>query len=439
MLELLFLTLFISMPIIIFYLLKIAGEKINKISIINITTMTLYLFSIVGTLPLFYLWDDYRVATGVKDQELILKTLFYSSINILFFIFGVIFISKIIRLRPIPFLSSEIISLTKIQKSMLFFLYLLCFYVLILYINNVKHIALFISLTDGVKDAIIARSNMGNNFNGKYHWYKLILHDVGNLLTFTTYILWLNKKNLVNLLLFMMTFTYSTFVAIMATEKAPFLWLTIGLFMTYYLTKKNGIVPFRKLLYLCMVIISILSIFYIFFMGSSDLWSALSSIFSRAFSGSISPAYFYLEYFPEHRDFLLGQTFPNPQGILPYTPINYTIELMNWKFPEQVKLGVIGTLPTVFWGEAYANFGPVGVPVVAFIIGSYLSIISYLLSKIKPNPIIVSFYVWLILHLKNLSASGFSEYIYSIYIFSMSVIILIILLGNRRMKVIIRN
>ncbi|WP_267881378.1 O-antigen polymerase [Xenorhabdus nematophila] len=353
--------------------------------------------------------------------------------------FGVIFIRRIIRLRPIPFLSSEIISLTKIQKAMLFFLYLLCFYVLILYINKVKHIALFISLTDGVKDAMIARSNMGNNFNGKYHWYKLILYDVGNLLTFTTYILWLNKRKLVNLLLFMMVFTYSTFVAIMATEKAPFLWLTIGLFMTYYLTKKNGIVPFRKLLYLCMVIISILSIFYIFFMGSSDLWSALSSIFSRAFSGSISPAYFYLEYFPEHRDFLLGRTFPNPQRILPYTPINYTIELMNWKFPEHVKLGVIGTLPTVFWGEAYANFGPVGVPVVAFIIGSYLSIISYLISKIKPNPIIVAFYVWLILHFKNLSASGFSEYVYSIYIFSMSVVILITLLGNRGMKVIIRN
>ncbi len=87
MLKLLFLTLFISTPIIIFYLLKITGEKINKISIINITTMMLYLFSIVGTLPLFYLWDDYRVATGVKDQELILKTLFYSSINILFFYF----------------------------------------------------------------------------------------------------------------------------------------------------------------------------------------------------------------------------------------------------------------------------------------------------------------------------------------------------------------
>jgi hypothetical protein len=225
---------------------------------------------------------------------------------------------------------------------------------------------------------------------------------------------------------FLITFSYSTFVAVMATEKAPFAWLLIGLFMVYFLVKKDGIIPFRKLVPFALLLVSLFMASYIYFMGSRDLGSALWSVFSRAFAGSISPAYFYLEFFPTHQDYLLGRTFPNPGGFMPYEPYRYTIEVMNWRFPSLAGSGVVGSAPTVFWGEAYANFGPAGIPIVAFIMGSLTAITSYLVSKMEINALSIGFLVWLIIIFKNLSTTGFSGYFYSIYIISLILIVILV-------------
>ncbi|MBF4349498.1 oligosaccharide repeat unit polymerase, partial [Vibrio anguillarum] len=117
-----------------------------------------------------------------------------------------------------------------------------------------------------------------------------------------------------------------------------------------------------------------------------------------------------------YQEYLLGRSFPNPGGLMPYEPYRYTIEVMNWLFPDLVETGVVGTAPTVFWGEAYANFGPLGIPIVAFIIGCLIALVSYLVSKLEINPLTIGFFVWLILIFKDLSVTGFSDYLYNIYI-----------------------
>ncbi|HDZ9329864.1 TPA: oligosaccharide repeat unit polymerase, partial [Vibrio cholerae] len=283
-------------------------------------------------------------------------------------------------------------------------------------------IALIVALTDGANAAKEARSAMGNSFSGKYHWYKLVIHDLGNLVTFTSFAIWLIRKRAKDALLLITAFSYSVFVAIMATEKGPIAWLLIGLFMVYFLVRSNGFIPFKKLIPFTFLIVGLLIISYIYFMGSGDVGSALGSVFSRAFSGSILPAYFYLEFFPEHQEYLLGRSFPNPGGLMPYEPYRYTIEVMNWLFPDLVGTGVVGTAPTVFWGEAYANFGPLGIPIVAFIIGCLIALVSYLVSKLEINPLTIGFFVWLILIFKDLSVTGFSDYLYNIYIISLALI-----------------
>ncbi|EMK6923501.1 oligosaccharide repeat unit polymerase, partial [Vibrio cholerae] len=287
---------------------------------------------------------------------------------------------------------------------------------------QLDQIALIVALTDGANAAKEARSVMGNSFSGKYHWYKLVIHDLGNLVTFTSFAIWLIRKRAKDALLLITALSYSVFVAIMATEKGPMAWLLIGLFMVYFLVRSNGFIPFKKLIPFAFLIVGLLITSYVYFMGSEDVGSALGSVFSRAFSGSILPAYFYLEFFPEYQEYLLGRSFPNPGGLMPYEPYRYTIEVMNWLFPDLVETGVVGTAPTVFWGEAYANFGPLGIPIVAFIIGCLIALVSYLVSKLEINPLTIGFFVWLILIFKDLSVTGFSDYLYNIYIISLSVI-----------------
>lgn len=421
--TLIFLLLFFFTPIFSFFLLRLAGERLNQVSIVNITTVAIYLFSVLGTFVLYFQLDDYRYYTGVQSPALVLLVLFCSSINLIFFLLGVIFVRKLVGFEVVPFRIYEIRRLSWLQDKLLLFLFAFCIIVLINYLRQLDKIALIVTLTDGKSAADIARSNMGNSFHGKYHWYKLVMHDLGNLVTFTSFAIWLIRKRAKDVILLIAALSYSVFVAIMATEKGPIAWLLIGLFMVYFLVRTNGFIPLKKLIPFAFLIVGLLIISYIYFMKSDGVGSALWSVFSRAFSGSISPAYFYLEFFPEHQEYLLGRTFPNPGGLMPYEPYRYTIEVMNWLFPDLVGTGVVGTAPTVFWGEAYANFGPLGIPIVAFFMGSLVALVSYFVSKLEINPLTIGFLVWLILIFKDLSNSGFSGYFYNIYIISVTVFV----------------
>lgn len=427
LLTIIFLLLFFLLPFFACVQLRVAGERLNQVSIVNITTAALFMFSVLGTFVLFFQLDAYRYNTGVQDPVLVLLVLFYSSINIILFLFGVIFFRKIVGFDVVPFRSFEIRNLSWIQGKLIFVLFVFCLLVLLNYLSQLDQIAIITALKEGAGAAKQARSDMGNSFPGKYHWYKFVMHDLGNLITFTSFALWLKKKRAKYFLLFFMALCYSCFVAVMATEKGPVAWLLIGLFMVYFLVRSNGFIPFKKLIPFAMIIVSLLVVSYIYFMGSGDIGSALWSVFSRAFSGSISPAYLYLEFFPEHQDYLLGRTFPNPGGLMPYEPYRYTIEVMNWMFPELVGSGIVGTAPTVFWGEAYANFGPLGIPIVAFIMGCLVALVSHLVSKLEINPLTIGFLVWLILIFKDLSITGFSGYFYNIYIITITVIVISVL------------
>ncbi len=115
---------------------------------------------------------------------------------------------------------------------------------------------------------------------------------------------------------------------------------------------------------------------------------------------------------------------------MPYEPYSYTIEVMNWMFPRLADSGVVGSMPTVFWGEAYANFGVLGIPTVAFLMGSFVAFVSYVVSRLEINPLTIGFLVWLILAVKDLSVTGFSGYFYSIYIVIVSMVVFLLLLAR---------
>ena len=216
----------------------------------------------------------------------------------------------------------------------------------------------------------------------------------------------------------------------MATEKGPFAQILIGLLLVYGITLLKGKIPIKATIILVVVLFSSLIVFYIFFTDSEDAFSAFGSIFSRALAGSIQPAYHYLEFFPHHQDFLMGRSFPNPGGILPIEPYKMTIEVMNWVDPNDY--GIVGTMPTVFWAEAYANFGILGVVFVPFVIGVVVYTVYYFVDKIENTPIKIGFFVWLMQHFKSLSVTGFSGYLIDFYLIAVGfVLILSIAFANR--------
>lgn len=430
MLDVAFWLFFLLTPLVVWLLLRVAGERINQISVLNVVALAIYVFSVLGLLPLFYKLDEYRVYTGVTSPELVFVVLLCSFVAISFFLLGAIFIRRTAGLKPYPVVSVEIKPLERMNLVALVVAFMGVLTVLALYLFKVEQVALFVALKDGAAAAAVARSEMGNNFP-KYHRYSLIMHDLGTVVTLSFYALWLLKKNSMRLALFLVSFLVSVFVAVMATEKASLVWLFVGVFMVYYVVRKDGVVPKRDVVLLGMGVVFVLFVFNIYFMGSDY---PLMSVFSRAFAGSISPAYFYLEYVPHVRDFYWFTTFPNPGGLLPHESVRYTVEIMNWKFPGNMERGVVGSMPTVFWGEAYLNFGFLGIPVVAFVMGCIVAAISFLVSRLELNAISIGFSTWVILHLKALGMTGFSGFLYDFYLVSISVMVLIMLSATLKLK-----
>lgn len=392
--------------------MRCIGYPLTYLSIPSFTILAVLLLGYSGYIFLYFKLIEYRVSSGIEQQEIILKSWIASTITIYSMILGIYIFSKLLNVKSINARKSHSITyFNLIEITIVLLVFITCILVLFLYLSKVPKIALLTAILSVDEGIEVMRSDMGNNFSGKYHWYSLFMHELSALIAFSFFANYLIKKNSVTLFLFIISFLYVSFTTLMATEKAPFAWFIIGLFLTFTIVKNENNFKFSGIL-LIFLLSSIFLVFaYKVFMGSGDITSALQHIFSRIFTAGIGASYFYLQFFPQHHDYLLGRSFPNPAGIFNFEHYQLTVEIMKWRFPEEARLGIVGSSPTVFWGELYANFGWIGLFPLPVFVGFILVVWEYLKGFLIFNPIGVGFSTWLILHFKDLSSTGITEYV----------------------------
>lgn len=149
-------------------------------------------------------------------------------------------------------------------------------------------------------------------------------------------------------------------------------------------------------------------------MGSPTIWAGIQNGFSRITMGQMGGLYHYLIIFPDQVDYLFGRSFPNPGGIFPWEPYRLTVEVMNIVNPRLAELGIVGSMPTFFWGEMYANFGYLGILIPPFFVGYVVYAINVLIFRLPMSPLTLAIFVWALLHIKNISGTGLSGYIINI-------------------------
>ncbi|WP_148624606.1 O-antigen polymerase [Aliarcobacter cryaerophilus] len=435
--DLLFIIIFFIFPILIFKYMHKIGIDFFTISIPSFLVVSIFIFAYIGVLPLYFGWDEYRFNLGVTNKEILFKVFLFNCFTILGILFGFHFSKKFLKL-DFNLTIENISSISKKDKIFLFYLLVFCFIIFLIYLSKINEIALFVRISEGYIGAEISRfnivrSNMTNAFEGKYHWYSLVMHHILLVITLVFFISFLQKQRYA-IILFIISFLLISFITIMTTEKAPFFWLVISFFITYIIVKYNSKIPIKKTIYFSIIIFISLILLYYFMMYSdtpNGFLYSIKALFSRIFAASIQPAYHYLEFFPQHHDFLYGKSFPNPNNMFPFETFYLTQEIMNFAQPKQFAYGIIGTMPTVFWAEAYSNFGLLGIFIVPFIIGIIVWAVQYYISKSENSPIKIALYVWLILHFKDLSTTGFSGFIIDFYmIFTIGLFSIYILFDN---------
>ncbi len=433
MLDIFFVILFFIFPFIVFKYMDTIGHNIFSISVPVYLIISMFIYAYSGLLPLYFGWDEYRYDMGVQDKALIFQVLIFSIISIVGLLAGYTYAKVVLKLNNFQKFD-YIRQISRKELLVLVGLIAFCYFILFVYLSKISTIAIFVALSEGAtSDSHLARSLMGNDFAGKYHWYSLVMHDLFNVVTFALFSAFLLTKKKIIFFLFLVSFLGSSFAAVMATEKGSFAQILIGLLFVYGITLLKGKIPIKATIFLLIILFSSLITFYIFFMGSADVFSAFGSIFSRALAGSIQPAYHYLEFFPHHQEFLMGRSFPNPGGILPIEPYRLTVEIMNWVHPNNED--IVGSMPTVFWAEAYANFGVSGVIFVPFLIGVVLYTVYYVVDKTENTPLKIGFFVWLMQHFKNLSITGFGGYLIDFYLIVLGFILILSIAFANKFKI----
>ena len=209
------------------------------------------------------------------------------------------------------------------------------------------------------------RSLATNTFPGKYYRYEIFMKDLA-LLLFIILFFYRNISLKWKILFFVVLF-FNIFVSIMDIQKAPFVKMFLILFVLSFFYFKR--INYKLVFFVSFLICFSLILMYMFFLGhGTDFIGIVNAFLNRIFFAPMD-AFIYTQQYIDANGFLYGQSFPNPKGILPFEHIPLTTEVAkfmqgNWK--EGMPLG---SFPTVFYGDWYANFGYFGALFGMFLLG----------------------------------------------------------------------
>jgi hypothetical protein len=405
-------------------ILNTLPNQLSRISAFNVFFVFFLMFDFVGFTYLSY--NDFQVTTygnllnhrSYFQQLFLINMLVMWSIVILYTV-----LMKLVPSKDLNILGSKIpyfLQKKTFRNNIL--LMALCLSILFVYFSKVGFSNLsVIKLITGasVEEVLIARNDSGNLVDN-YHWYKLFFRDVLFIVLSVFYILKNRCESKFAHLLWYLTFILIFFTSIMTGEKSLLIDLFLLVFCSIQLIQNNGFIKVKSILIFFFLSIGGISLTYSLFMPAETSRLLLIGIWERLSIGQLIPGIYYLRIFPDVHNFLLGTSFPNPMGIFGYDPVELTVLVMNFSGYNAVgdKLGIIGTMPFLFWGEMYANFGYFGIFVaIVFVSILFFAVDKLLYVKVRRNIWFGALYLYLIVHLKDLAVTGLFGFIFDLNLF----------------------
>jgi hypothetical protein len=390
-----------------------------------------FMLAYFGLLPLYYKLDPYRVTTGITDQQLIFKTLLMSGASIISICFGQLIISKILIVRESnnPYLVKGIGN-RGLAVILIFFLFsVLIFF---MYLMKLPGLPILGALKGDRYAADLVRSMIFHAFPGKYHYYSLFFAELLIFLTFVIFSASIYYKRIGFSILTFLMVCMAIFANIIDTQKAPFIFIIFGLFFTFAIAKN---ITF-KLSYISKIIIPLIFFLLIaqIYLGGTrgrSLNDIVYMVVSRITASSGVP-YYYLKMFPEHKEFLLGDSFPNPQGIFPHEVYELTKEIHRFIFQGYLDDDIVGSAPAVFWAELYANFFWPGVIILSIIVGMGIYFVHFFLKNLPHHIATPALISYCCIHYFKLSITGLGRFLFDERLFLILLAYFIIIFCDRK-------
>lgn len=426
------------------YLFYKASGTLNPLKL-NIIIYFFYLFilhNFLGSSLVFLGLKKHYLISKIINDSTINKTYFIICFTALMFPTIMIIISKLFKINVKSeyerFLSKTVV----IEDDNYIFiittiLSCFCLILTIIMFKEMKTIPLLnIIFNRNLSSAGVDRINISKGEYINPYIRNFFILGMTPLLSYLAYIYYKCTKKRNWKILFIVLFIISIFIKTYNYAKSPvitymFMFIIINIVIC-------GKIKFKLFMRFSLVGIIVLLIMYVKmgynFSNGVDIYNGP---FGRFIFTQIATLFLHIDLFPNFISYLGGRSIsPSVLKILGLGQkhIRSGKAVMQFYSPEKVVGGTAGVMNTLFVGEAYANFGIIGVILGVIYVGILFQLVYLIFIKIKKTPISIIIYIFATYTLVGISQSGFTDYIYNSGVIVNVALILCIVLFSKVLK-----
>lgn len=430
------------------YLFKKASGtlKINLINISGFAFYSLMIFEFIGVILVYWGFRDQYLIAKITNDNTITTTYWVMAYTMIVLPITIIitnrYIFKIHDVNKIYVnnIKEETILEDKKTRDRIFVLVILalivCFIATIYVFYCIGYIPL-LKYFDGNFDFSTARISSGRNFAGNQYIKNIIMLGITPILSHIAYIYMRLTKEKKWTILFIISFIMNIFIKTYDFSKAPIIYYICYFVIIEVMLGKTF--RFKKLLPYMVTTICLIVIFYTVIMGYEGSFISLSNgPMARVLITQAGTLFLHFDTFPNKVDYLNGHSFPKIAKIL-LGEGEYGVRsgrvLMEFHNEEAVKNGTAGVMSSAFIGEAYANFGIIGVIVMPIIVGLIFSAIFCIYLKSKKSPLNIILYLECFIIFTGALQGGIVEFFYNVQFYITLIVIFgIKILSNEKVN-----
>lgn len=427
------------------YLFYKASGTLNPMKF-NIIIYFMYLFIFLN------FFGSSLVFLGLKKHYLISKIINESTINKTYFIIcftavafpiTMIAVSKLfkinVRKQYEEFLNKPVIIENDDYIFVItFIISIFCFILTAVMFKRMRTIPLInLIFNRGLSSAGVDRINISRGTYINQYLRNFLVLGITPLLSYLAYIYYKCTKKRNWRILFLVLFITSIFIKTYDYAKSP---VIIYIFMFVFINIiLNGKVKLKSLIKFSVLGIGVLVIMYIKmgydFSNGIDIYNGP---FGRFIFTQIATLFLHVDLFPTFLPYLNWRSIsPSILRLISNGSkhIRSGRAVMQFYSPSRVVNGTAGVMNTLFVGEAYANFGIMGVILGVVYVGILFEVVYLVFIKSKKTPTNIVMYIFATYTLVGVSQSGFTDYIYnSGIIVNIGLILFIVLIAKLLQK-----
>lgn len=413
---------------------KAAGTlKITKMNVVTFVFLSVLFFELIGGSLIYLGFDDHYLIQKIRLPTTIDKTYYILAYTCLTIPIVIILFNKYVfkidktkrnnkqdlKTNYFNKLEENVQVENKQNRQKIFYitiaLTVICAISIIYVFYYIGYIPL-LKLLDENFNFATERINISRAFKGNIYIKNIVMLALTPVISHLAYIYMRVTKQTRWKILFIILLILSILALTHDFSKAPILYYLL-FFIIIEITLGTKF-KLRTIFPILCVFAVIVVVFYQLIMGyNQSLLSISSGPLGRIIITQVSALFLHVDAFPEFIPYIEGHSFPEfLVGFLGEG--DYSVRsgklVMDEYAKSSVQNGTAGVMNTLFVGEAYANFGIIGVLLSPILVGIIFSAILAWFIKSKKNPINMIIYIETFIMFRDVLQGGIVDFIYNV-------------------------